>query len=174
MIDWVGNHWLDLVLGVILVLFFFMGWKMGLIKGAFSLIGLVGGIWIAGMWAGNLDNALISKWVSGTWSYWISYLVIIVLTLIVAYIVAHYVGKVTQFGFLSSVNTIGGMVVGLLIGAFLAQAAIIALSNVSFMENPISQSSVNNVIRPVTGWAVSILPDSPNWLKDAKDFLAGV
>ena len=170
-IDWVGAHWLDLVLAVVLLIFFFMGWKMGLIKGAFSLIGLVGGIWFGGMWADNLDTALISNWLSGSISYWVSYLVIILITLLVAYIVAHYVGKVTQFGFLSSVNTIGGMVVGLLLGAFLAQAVIIAVSKVSFMTGGIDNSSIVGLIRPVTGWAVNILPDKPEFLQGVKEFL---
>lgn len=170
-IDWIGAHWLDLVLGVVLLIFFFMGWKMGLIKGAFSLLGLVGGIWFAGMWADNLNTALISNWLSGTTAYWVSYLVIIVITLIIAYVIAHYVGKVTQFGFLSSVNTIGGMVVGLLLGAFLAQAVVIAVSRVSFMESGIQNSSIVNLIRPVTGWAVNILPDEPDFLRGVKDFL---
>ena len=170
-ITWIGAHWLDLILVVVLLLFFFMGWKMGLIKGAFSLLGLVGGIWFGGMWADNLDTALISRWLSGSTSYYVSYLAIILITLLIAYIIAHYVGKVTQFGFLSSVNTIGGMVVGLLIGAFLAQAGVMLLSRVSFMENPISNSSIVGVIRPVTGWAVNILPDEPDFLKGVKDFL---
>lgn len=172
-VDWLGAHWLDLVLVVVLLIFFFMGWKMGLIKGAFSLIGLIGGIWFAGMWADNLNTALISRWLSGTTAYWVSYLVIILITLLIAYIVAHYVGKVTQFGFLSSVNTIGGMVVGLLLGAFLAQAVIIAVSRVSFMQGGIENSSIVGLIRPVTGWAVNILPDEPEFLQSVKDFLSG-
>jgi len=170
-IDWVGNHWLDLILAVVLLIFFFMGWKMGLIKGAFSLIGLVAGIWFGGMWADNLNTALISNWLSGDISYWVSYLVIILITLLVAYILAHYVGKVTQFGFLSSANTFGGMAVGLLIGAFLAQAVIIAVSRVSFMESGIENSSIVGLIQPVTGWAVNILPDEPEFLQGVKDFL---
>jgi len=166
-----GDHWLDIILVVILLIFFFMGWKMGLIKGAFSLIGLVGGIWFAGMWAGNLDDALISRWLSGSTSYYVSFLAIILVTLLIAYIIAHFVGKVTQFGFLSSVNSIGGMAVGLLIGAFIAQAGIMALWNVSFLKAPIRNSSLVDVIRPVTGWTVTLLPDTPDWLKNAKDFL---
>ncbi len=172
-ISWIGAHWLDLVLVVVLILFFFMGWKMGLIKGAFSLLGLVGGIWFGGLWADNLDTALISRWLSGDTSYYVSYLAIILITLLIAYIVAHYVGKVTQFGFLGSVNTIGGMVVGLLIGAFLAQAVIIAIANVnvSFVQDGIGNSSVAGWIAPVTDWAVKILPDEPDFLKNVKDFL---
>jgi membrane protein required for colicin V production len=170
-ISWLGDHWLDLILAIVLLIFFFMGWKMGLIKGAFSLVGLVGGIWFAGMWAGNLDRALISKWLDGSTAYWVSYLVIILITLLVAYILARYVGKVTQFGFLGSVNTIGGMAVGLLLGAFLAQAVIIAISKVSFMTGGIENSSIVGWIRPVTGWAVNILPDEPEFLKGIKDFL---
>ena len=170
-VDWVGAHWLDLVLAVVLLIFFFMGWKMGLIKGAFSLIGLVAGIWFGGMWADNLKTALISKWLSEPTDYWVSYLVIILITLLIAYILAHYVGKVTQFGFLSSVNTIGGMVVGLLIGAFLAQAVIIAVSRVSFMTGGIENSSIVGLIKPVTGWAVNILPDEPEFLQGVKSFL---
>ena len=81
-ISWLGAHWLDLILVVVLLIFFFMGWKMGLIKSAFSLIGLVGGIWLGGLFADNLNTALISKWLSGSLSYWISYLVIILLTLL--------------------------------------------------------------------------------------------
>lgn len=170
-ISWLGDHWLDLILGIVLLLFFFMGWKMGLIKGAFSLVGLVGGIWFAGMWADNLNTALISKWLSGSTAYWVSYIVIILITLLIAYILAHYVGKVTQFGFLSSVNTIGGMAVGLLLGAFLAQAVIIGISRVSFMQGGVENSSIVDLIRPVTGWAVNILPDEPSWLGSVKDFL---
>jgi len=173
-ITWLGAHWLDLILVVVLLIFFFMGWKMGLIKGAFSLLGLVGGIWFGGMWADNLDTALVSRWLSGSTSYYVSYLAIILITLLIAYIIAHYVGKATQFGFLSSVNAIGGMVVGLLIGAFIAQAGIMLLSRVSFMateDGPIAKSSIASVIRPVTGWAVNILPDEPDFLKGVKDFL---
>jgi hypothetical protein len=65
----------------------------------------------------------------------------------------------------------------LLIGAFIAQAGIMALSRVSFMageDGPIAKSSIVDVIQPVTGWAVGILPDEPSWLKDAKDFLTDV
>jgi len=172
-INWLGAHWLDLVLGIVLLIFFFMGWKMGLIKGAFSLIGLVGGIWFAGLWADNLNTALIGRWLSGSTAYYVSYIVIILITLLIAYIIAHYVGKVTQFGFLSSVNTIGGMVVGLLIGAFLVQALIIAVSRVSFFQSGIENSAIVDVIRPVTGWAVRILPEEPDFLKQIRDFLLG-
>ena len=163
----IGDHWLDFMLGSILLIFLIVGRKMGLIKGALLLFGLVVGIWFAGMWAGKLDEALISRWLSGSMSYYVSFLAIILLTSLVA----RFVGRVTRFGFVGSVNNIGGMVVGLLLGVFIAQAGVIVLSRVSFMQGPIEKSYIVDVTQPVTGWAVTILPDTPDWLKDAKDFL---
>ena len=173
---WVTSHWLDIIIGVILLIFLIVGLKMGLIKAVFSLVGLIGGILLGALWANNLQSALIGKWISSvSISYWVSFAIIIILTMIVAAIIAKFVSKATSFGMLGPLNRIGGMAIGILIGAFLCQAALVALSRIQFVENVIPSSTlVAGLLQPVTSWIVRILPDSPSFLASIKQFFAGL
>lgn len=170
--SWFGQHWLDIVIGIVLLLFLFTGWKIGLISGLFSIAGIIGGIWFAGLWADNVAG-LLGRWIaSTTTAYWLGFAIIVAVTLIVAAIVAHFVGRVTQFGFMGPVNVIGGIIIGVLIGALVCEAALMGLSQVGFIANIMPSSSlVTGFLEPVASWTVNILPDN-EWLTPVKEFFA--
>ena len=174
--SWLGQHWLDIVLHVILGLFLYAGWKIRFIRGLFTLIGIVGGIILAGVLADSVGG-LLKQWISNpNTARWIGFIIVVAVTLLVAAIIAYYIGRRTEESeLMQQINVIGGMLIGVIVGLILCGVALRALARFQFMTTAISTSNmVPDFIYPFTRVIGNILPDTPGWLGSVKEFLTGL
>ena len=116
-------NWLDIVIIIIAVIGAYMGWKQGLIRMAFTIVGLIIGIVLAGQWADPFAEKLSPS--GAQWAYFLAFAIILIVILLAANIIGgilHRFLKIIMMGWLDS---LGGIVLGFLLGA-LAIAAILA------------------------------------------------
>jgi len=114
-------NWLDIVIIVIAGICAYMGFRQGLIRAAFSIVGLIVGIVLAGQLADNLAELLGGA----QWAYFISFAIILIIVLVIANIIGGILKQFTRLVMISWLDSLGGMVLGFLIGA-IAVAAILA------------------------------------------------
>jgi membrane protein required for colicin V production len=118
-------NWLDIAVLVFLVVITFVGLKIGLIKAALSLAGIVVGVILAGRLYAPLAKILtfipqenIAKVVA--------FAIILIVVIIIASILAALLKWIAKAVLLGWVNHLGGAVVGFIMGAIFC-AAILAL-----------------------------------------------
>ena len=112
---------LDILIIVIACVCAYIGFRQGLIRAAFSIVGLIVGILLAGWFADDLAEKI-----SGAqWAYFLSFAIILIVVLIIANIVGGIIKKFIDLAMMGLLDSLGGMVLGLLIGA-IAIAAILA------------------------------------------------
>ncbi len=109
-------NWLDIVIIIVLVGSVFAGWKNGLIRSVISLIGLVVGIKLAGIYYIDLAGRL-SFISGGTAARVVAFLLIFAAVMAVALLLGWILTKVVASLTLGWLNGLGGMVFGLLMGA---------------------------------------------------------
>ena len=107
---------LDIILIVVLVVPAFMGLRMGLIKAALSLVGLVVGVVLAGNFfrpVSNIFGFIHNEEVANI----LAFALILVLVMVAAALVARLLRSVIKAVMLGWVDNIGGAVLGFLFGA---------------------------------------------------------
>ena len=112
---------LDIVIIVIAGICAYIGWRQGLIRATFSIVGLIVGIVLAGL----LADDLAEKISGAQWAYFAAFAIILIVVLIIANIIGGILKQFTKFVIMGWLDSLGGMVSGLLIGA-IAIAAILA------------------------------------------------
>ena len=117
-------NWLDIVIGLVLVVSILLGLATGLVGMLISLAGLILGIFLAGKYYQALAGRLIFI-PSDTAARIVAYVVILVVVIIVAAIVAGLVSRLVSAISLGWLDRLGGAVFGLVetaifIGAILA------------------------------------------------------
>lgn len=116
-------NWVDIIIIIAAVLGAYTGWKQGLVRTVFSFVGLVIGVVLAGQWSPDLADKISAE---SDWSYILAFAVILVVVLIIANIIGkivHGIVKIFMFGWL---DTIGGIVLGLCVGALVMAAILTA------------------------------------------------
>ena len=116
-------NWLDIVIIIIAVLGAYMGWKQGLIRTAFTIVGLIIGVVLAGQWADPLAEKLSPN--EAQWAYFVAFGLILIVVLIAANIVGGILHRFIKLMMMGLVDSLGGLVLGFLLGA-LGAAAILA------------------------------------------------
>ncbi len=128
-------NWLDIVLIIVLIFGFLYGLKTGLIGAAFMAVGVIVGWQFAGHYADNLGSAFSNTIGNDTVVSFIAYALIIIAGIVVAGIVANIVKPfITVFtlGMSAMVDKLGGLVLGLVLAAFLSGAAILGLARLAY------------------------------------------
>ena len=78
-------NWLDIVIIILAVIGAYMGWKQGLIRMAFTLVGLIIGIVLAGQWADGLGELFSPN--GAQWAYFLAFAIILIVVLLAANII---------------------------------------------------------------------------------------
>ena len=114
---------LDIIISIVLVIFLFIGLKIGLIKAVFSLVGLVLAIFVAGRFYVPLADLLP---LSDNWSRIVAYLIILLAVIIIFAIIAGILDKFISAVMLGWLNRLGGAVFGVVLGGVFC-AAVLAI-----------------------------------------------
>ncbi len=121
-------NYLDIIIGIILILFALGGLKNGIIREAFSLVAFILGIYgamklsdVVGKWLGNLIN------VSPEWMQVISFIIVfIALALLISWLGSLLAGLIENLH-LGFIDKIGGFVFGIAKGFLLVGVLILLL-----------------------------------------------
>lgn len=113
-------NWLDIVIIIIIAIPTFIGLKAGIVKALFIIAGGIIGIVLAGRFSDQL-GAVFSD--SG-WAKVVAFAVIFLVVLLIASIAARMVKWALSAVLLGWVNSLGGAVLGFIMGAFVCGAIL--------------------------------------------------
>lgn len=154
---------LDWIIIIWLVLAFFAGARSGLVFWLGNIIGLLLGIYVAGLYYSD-----IAGWIGGGgWSQLIAFMVVLILISIVSGIVAHVLNKAFNFlrwiPFLSTANHILGGVLAVIVNMLLLSVLLYFASHIeisSVLTQTIAESRVAAILLVISIAISWILPSS--------------
>ena len=113
-------NWLDIVIIIIIAIPTFIGLKAGIVKALFIIAGGIIGIVLAGRFSDQLGAAFSDA----GWAKVVAFAVIFLVVLLIASIAARMVKWALSAVLLGWVNSIGGAVLGFIMGAFVCGAIL--------------------------------------------------
>jgi len=158
-------NWLDIVIIVVAVLLGLAGLRQGIIRTAFGIAGLIGGIVLAGRYYDELAALLSSS--GATWANIAAYAIILIATLIVAGVVGSLVAKLVHLVLLGWLDRLVGCVLGVFIGGLLCAAVLaIVVKYYPGTEAVISQSGVAKFLMEGFPLLLALLPGEFDFIRD--------
>ena len=121
-------NYLDIIIGIILLLFALAGLKNGIIREAFALVAFIGGVYGAvklSDYVGGKLSTLIN--VSQEWMSVISFIIVFILLALAINLIGKGVSKLAESLCLGFFDKIGGFVFGVAKGLFIVGVVIIVL-----------------------------------------------
>ncbi|MBX7490309.1 CvpA family protein [Helicobacter sp. Faydin-H64] len=144
--------WFDVVVGVLILFLAIRGVINGFIREFFGLVGIVGGVYVASVYGGN-----VGAWISANIYVFknpsavtlIGFLVLLVVIWVGALLIAEVLQRLVSLSALSIVNRLLGFVFGAL-KVFVVFAIIIAaLTNIQFAKSFIESKTQNSYLYPM-------------------------
>lgn len=164
-------NYLDIIIGIILIIFAIGGLKNGIIREAFSLVAFVGGIYgairlsdLVGKWLGNVIN-LDPEWMSV-----ISFIIVfIALALLISWLGNLLAGLIENLN-LGFIDKIGGLVFGIAKGFLLVGVMILLLDFFGIKdvlnEKTCEKSKLYKSSEKVATW---IYENKDSWIEKLND-----
>jgi len=168
-------NWVDAIIIIVALISAYMGYKQGLIRTIFSFIGLIVGIVLAGQWSGSLANLFSSD--KAQWAYIVAFAIILIVVLVAANLAGAVSKRFINFIMLGWLDSLGGMILGLLVGA-IAMAAILTSvglwahahyvtgGNESTLAKAIGDSALANLLIDNFGLVLGLLPGEFDAVKE--------
>jgi membrane protein required for colicin V production len=159
-------NWVDIFIAIALIVSIFLGWKNGVIKPAFLLIGAIIGITLAGrFWADvadllPIDDQSIAK-IAG-------FILILVLALIAAWLAARIAKRVLSLIFIGWVDSLLGALLGLITGSIAATSIISAMGILpsDTINDSVEESSLTRPLIEMSGFVYTLLPEDFRNIRD--------
>ncbi|MBE0430457.1 MAG: CvpA family protein [Dehalococcoidia bacterium] len=157
-------NWLSIVIIVVALVLGFVGLRNGLIRTAFGIAGLIGGIALAGRYYGGLADMLSPS--GATWANIAAYAIILIATCVVAGVIGWSVTKVAHLALLGWLDRLVGFVLGVFIGSLLCAAilAIIVRWHPG-AETTIAQSAVARFLMAGFPLLLALLPEDFDFIR---------
>ena len=133
-------NWLDAVLIVLVLLCGAVGMWTGLIRAAFGALGVALGILVAGRLSDNVSSLYASHIANETVANVIAYGLIILLSVILARVLAIVVRKAVYMMFMGWTDRAAGLAMGLVAGVAISWAAIVGLAEVAYNPDLIDKA----------------------------------
>ena len=150
-------NWLDIIIIVLLVANIFSGWKTGLIRSLLSLIGIIVGIKLAGIYYLTLADKL--SYISDEKAARIvAFVIILAAAMLAALIIGWLLTKIVSALTLGWINGLGGAVFGLAMGAITIGALVAIWVRFFGTSPPIEESGLARFLSTQLGLALSLLP----------------
>jgi len=159
-------HWLDIVITVAIAIPTVIGLRVGIIKAAFSLAGLIAGIILAGYYYIPLSERL--SFISpASMAKIAAFAIILIGVIVIAAVLAWLLRRVTSIMMLGGVERVGGAILGFVLGALLC-GALLATYVSFFGETPaINQSNLATILIDCFS---TVLPLFPNQFDAIRSF----
>ena len=163
-------NWVDIVILVLVLGTGFMGWRNGVIRLAFTLVGGVAGLILAGQLFDDVAPAVPVGDNEGVQQL-IAFVVVLGVVLIISWILARIVKTILTILLLGWVDGVAGAVLGLLIGALMATAFVSAAGIVpsDTVKEAVTESSLAEPLSDNLDFVRALLPDQFDSVKDLLD-----
>ena len=125
---------LDWVLIAAFALTALWGYKTGLVTAALNAVAIYVALFLSGLFAGNVLSLIWDGVESEALSTAIGYVIIFVAVFLASRIVASMIKKALQMTFMGWVDSLGGIVIGLVAGVLIAGGVMTVLARYSFVE----------------------------------------
>jgi len=151
-------NWLDIVIIVAIAIPTMIGLRVGIIKAAFSLAGVIAGIILAGFYYIPLSERL--SFISpASVAKIVAFAIILIGVIIIAALLAWLLRRVTSVMMLSGVDRVGGAILGFVVGALFC-AAFLAAYIKFFGEAPaISESHLTTILLDGFSMVLALFPE---------------
>ena len=158
-------NWLSIVIVVVALVLGFIGLRNGIIKTAFGIAGLIGGIALAGRYYRGLADLLSPA--EAAWAGIAAYAIILLAAFAVAGVIGWSVAKLVHITLLGWLDRLIGCVLGIFIGSLLCAAvlAIVARYHAG-METIIAQSAVARFLMTGFPLLLALLPEEFDFIRD--------
>lgn len=158
-------NWLDIVIIIVTLLLGMLGLWRGAIKAVFGIVGLIGGIALAGRYYLPLASILSAS--GAIWSRIAAYLIILVAILIIASIVGWLVARLAHIVMLGWVDRLIGFILGAAIGGILCAAVLAIVSKyLPSTGGVISQSVMAKLLMEQIPLLLALLPKEFDFIRD--------
>jgi membrane protein required for colicin V production len=165
-------NYIDIVLGILLVLAAINGFQKGFIAEVASIAALVLGIWGAIKFSYITSEFLIEnfKWQTDYMNI-ISFAITFVVIVVLVHIVGNTVSKLLSAAMLGFVNKLAGLVFGILKSALILSIILVVFDKIDEDVNILSEKTKENsrMYEPIRSFAPSIFPFIEEWGLDLKD-----
>ena len=157
-------NWLDIVIIVALIAPIFIGLKMGLIKMAFSLVGLIVGIVLASNFYESLGGVLTFI-PNAAIANIVAFALILIVVMVIAAIAARLLKSIIKFVMLGWVDHLVGAVLGFVIGALLISAVLATIVKL-YGTGLVTDSLLAGVMLDKFPLILGLLPEEFNTIRD--------
>jgi len=151
-------NWLDIVITVAIVVPILIGLKIGMIKAALSLAGLIVGVIVAGRYYLPLSEKL-SFISSASVAEITAFIIILVGIMVIAGVLAKLLKWTASVMMLGWVNHLGGAVFGLLLGAIFCGALLATWVKFLGETTAITESNLAFILVDFFPVVLALLPD---------------
>jgi membrane protein required for colicin V production len=151
-------NWLDIVIIIGLLLFLFAGLKAGLIKMLFLVVGVIIGLTLAGRYSDSLADAMGFIGDPATAGI-VAFIIILVGTILVAMILAFIVERVVHWVMLDWLDSLGGAILGLFLGAIFIGALLAMAYHYAGATDTIAGSALGRFLLDKFGIVLGLLPE---------------
>ncbi len=151
-------NWLDIVIIVAIVIPTLVGLKIGMIKAALSLAGLIVGVIVAGRYYLPLSEKL-SFISSASVAEITAFIIILVGIMVIAGVLAKLLKWTASIMMLGWVNHLGGAVFGLLLGAIFCGALLAIWVKFLGETTAITESNLASILVDFFPVVLALLPD---------------
>ena len=160
-------NWVDIVILVLVLGLGFMGWRNGVIRWAFTLVGGIVGVVLAGQLYTTLAPA-VPFGDSDAVKRLIAFGVIFVAVMIGAWIAARIVRATLKVLLLGWVDNVAGLGLGLAVGAVAATAIISVMGSlpVATVQDAVEESTLAEPLSENLGFVRGLLPSEFDQVKD--------
>jgi len=150
-------NWVDIVIIVAMVVSVFVGIRIGIIKAAMSLVGIIVGVALAGQYYGPLAERL--TFISNTGiADAVAFVIIMATVMAIAIVLAVIIKWAASALLLGWVNSLGGAVFGLAMAAFFMGAILTLWVKFLGITDVVSDSSLAGFLLDGFPAALAILP----------------
>ncbi|MBT3362233.1 MAG: CvpA family protein [Chloroflexi bacterium] len=169
------NFWLDAVIVIVALLFGVTGFKMGLIKSFFFLLGMFLGIFLSIKFAAQISEWTMRNWLSSdgladaiTWA------IIILVTVIIIWYLGKYAAKLKEIGFFGPIDRLGGFAIGVLLGGIICCAAVVFLFSIGAEGHVENSEIASRALKPIASWMADNIPATTDqgWITTVKNHFA--
>ena len=151
--------WLDLVIVAVLVVGTFLGLRMGIIKAALYLAGVIVGVVLAGQYYAALADVLPFFSETSSAAKIVAFAIILIVVIVITTVVARFLKWVASAMMLGWVNHLGGAVLGLVLGAIFCGALLAIWVKWLGAGDTITESLIAPVLLDKFPMVLGLLPD---------------
>ncbi|MBE9482755.1 MAG: CvpA family protein [Chloroflexi bacterium] len=151
-------NWLDIVIIVAIAIPTVIGLRVGIIKAAFSLAGLIVGIILAGYYYIPLSERL--SFISpASVAKIVAFAIILIVVVIITAVLALLLRRVASIMMLSWVNHLGGAIFGFVLGSLFCGALLAAYIKFFGEAPPINESHLTTILLYGFSMVLALLPE---------------